>query len=1522
MKKWTNTNTKRRLLSLALSIVMVLSLLPAGALAEEPVLDEPVQEGLVQEQPVQEEPVQEEPVEQEPEQKQESEQEPVVKTEPAEEEAQSASTDAVITDWEWDDGYEIVDEESGYVVLPFTSEEFTARFEQVKGMLPEAILVGEEALTLGNWTYETGEEGAVVTIDSESCPSPGIFKTTLPEGYVLADGTNVLSLTVALAAGLSEDTSSYADSDTLTDVLYYDANGTLKTCPSATKVVENMDKGGPDTTWTTGWYVVEGTVKIGGEIHTDPNDLTKTEILYKSVSVQGDVNLILKEGSELQMLHGHIDVPEGSSLTVYCDNTSNSGTLKVWGANNHAAIGGSPDSPDSGRITINGGTVNASSSWGGAGIGSGEGGSAGDITINGGIIDAKAVNGGAGIGTGKNGKSATITINNCNKINARSSSGAGIGSGEESSGEGKVTVNINGGTGIISKSASGAGIGSGKNAPLSVDVYINGGDIYAQTDGLSNPASHGAAIGGGYGATNTTVKIGGSAEVDAHGGENAPGIGSINPGGCSVTISGGTVEAWGGTFGAGIGGAHEQASCPVTITGGTVTATGGATGAGIGSGCGGNSTTDRYTTGNIAISGGTVTAKGGYFAAGIGGGEYNTAGKIQISGGTVIAKRDTSKDNDSTIQGGRFDIGDGFIFINNTPVYARYTLNGSAKLYLQNGYKEPNVQDAIKPLINSGYIFNGTPDTYNEIRVYGSQTLSENFCIETGKKMTVMSNASLNANSKLYVKGTLAKEDTGSASGNIYYPLTLTNCTADSSNTSTYGDSNELFGKADATISLTHALEGGYKFDSWTVTPNTVNVSNNRFTMPQHATTVEAKGTQVLWITTQPEPTTTIFYGDKAFLSVTAQNSSGGTDGITYQWYKGTEKLPNETSKTLSLRYLDANTQPYSFYCEVSCNGVSINSKTATVTVNKAQASVTITGDPGKTYDGTPVATPCTVSGSGFPKIEYKLQSKPDTDYKETAPTDAGEYTVRVTMSENQNYEGASATKDFTISKATDNAWQTEPSVTNFTYGDTETNPVTYEAKYGNGNVVVTYKKQGTEGTSSTTVPTEAGTYDVTVSLAETASYPGLPDVSLTLTIAKAASSVTTPPKDAQSLYRGSAVPLVTAGTTDDGTMQYSLDGQNWSNDIPKATDWKTYTVYYRVAGDNNHNDTEAKSLTAEIVPFKVPETQNTVTIDYGQDATLSVNPNTNLTEGISYQWYQGTGEGDVELTDATESTLTLTKPIAGEYTYVCKITCGEYSATSAEAVVTVNAVSQPLPTTDLPDGLWAEGGEEPLNGDSIDLKSPSSRLLTKYTEGKNTQGDPYPAGMQIYSVEKDDQGQTVVVPVAELDNLLQYSGCSIRINGKPGIRMITSLTKEAKAALTKAGLAGYTLEEYGTVVAWSKELDGPLTLSTGSSNYAYRKGVSDPVFANVGDRTQYTNVLVWDSLPDEKYAKDIAMRPYIILSKDGETVTLYGGTVSRSIGYVAQQNADTFPKGSAGYKYVHDIIDRVNKLTNNSQQS
>lgn len=1602
----------RRLLSLALSIVMVLSLLPAGALAEEPVLDEPVQEELVQEELVQEELVQEPKTEtcthgNDPavceacasearvaavqaqidalprdvtaETKEaaqsalsavdtaksaltESEQAQLDMTRytaltqklaALESPAPSATGDTtektakVISAWAWIDEEEYLDEETGGLALPGASEEMPAYFVDVVTFLPYEITATvdgvEETLTI-DWVCDNyPEDGAY--------EGEYTFTATLPEGYALDEGVKALTVPVLLG-GIKR----YA-----TEISYMTWSDSLKKlvpaeCSNATEVTGSES----DTaiTWgesgKTTWYVVNSDLTIGtsGASKDDNSDAV--------IQVLGDVHLILADGCSLTV-YGRIEVNDdkynltagSGTLTIYGQSagtgkltvnsptwerdscaiggkfanklvddvndiynyndggaiTINGGIIKATfrGKYNGAAIGGPAGGTST--VTINGGVVTADNKGEGAGIGGGSG--AATITINGGTITASASNG-AGIGNKATSGETNITING-GTVTASSSKGAGIGSGESS--KGSVAVTINGGK-VTAKSTTGAAIGNGKAGTGIATVIINGGTIDASTTNkLGNVTEYGAAIGCGVDSGKTSVTINNCTKVTARGGESAPGIGSTKSTGGIVTIKGGTVEAYGGHQAAGIGGANHCNSCTVVIEGGNVKAQGGGLAAGIGTGDG-----NGQTQGAITISGGTVSAIGGKWAAGIGGGNGNVAGTINISGGTVIVTRDGT--DSGAVAHTAMDVGDGANSDANKDVYTRFTLSGSAKLYLQHDYLVTEHTN-----ITSGYIFKQfetKPEDYSVVQVFGEQTLSENFCIDTGKTMTVMSGASLSTGSnKLYVKGTLT--ETGTVSGNIYYPLTLVNCTADSSYTSTYGDSNDLFGKAGSTITLTPTLAGGYRFDRWAVNPDTVTVSSssNSFPMPQKATTVEAKGTQVLQITQQPEPTTTIIYGDRAILSVTAQNSSGGTDGITYQWYKGIEKLPNETSKTLPLRYLNASTQPYSFYCEVSCNGASINSNTATVKVNKAQASVTIDSDPSKTYDGTPVATPShNFSGSGFPKIEYKLQSKPDTAYKETAPKDAGSYTVRVTMSENQNYKGASATKDFTISKATDNAWRTAPSVAGFTYGDTVTNPVKYQALYGDDDVVVTYKKQGTQDTPSTTVPKDAGTYDVTVTLEETNNYgPKLEATNLTLTIAKADSSVTTAPTDAQSLYTGGNVPLVNAGTTGDGTMKYSLDGENWSKDIPTATDWKTYTVYYKVAGDNNHNDTEAKSLTAEIVPFEIQTQPQPVTIDYGNDAEMSVTLDTILSD-ITYQWYQLTDERDVELTDATESTLTLTKPIAGEYTYVCKITCGEYSATSAEAVVTVNAVSQPLPTTDLPDGLWAEGGEEPLNGDSIDLKSPSSRLLTKYTEGKNTQGDPYPAGMQIYSVEKDDQGQTVVVPVAELDNLLQYSGCSIRINGKPGIRMITSLTKEAKAALTKAGLAGYTLEEYGTVVAWSKELDGPLTLSTGSSNYAYRKGVSDPVFANVGNLTQYTNVLVWDSLPDEKYAMDIAMRPYIILSKDGETVTLYGGTVSRSIGYVAQQNADTFPKGSAGYKYVHDIIDRVNKLTNNSQQS
>lgn len=189
-----------------------------------------------------------------------------------------------------------------------------------------------------------------------------------------------------------------------------------------------------------------------------------------------------------------------------------------------------------------------------------------------------------------------------------------------------------------------------------------------------------------------------------------------------------------------------------------------------------------------------------------------------------------------------------------------------------------------------------------------------------------------------------------------------------------------------------------------------------------------------------------------------------------------------------------------------------------------------------------------------------------------------------------------------------------------------------------------------------------------------------------------------------------------------------------------------------------------------------------------------------------------------------------------------------------------------------------------------------------------------YPTGMQVFRITRQEGGAKAE-EIPEFANLLNYAGCSIRVSGKKGIRMITGIDQNVKKSLvSKAGLAGYTLEEYGTVVQWADTL-GSNTLNLSSSNkknYAYKKGKADPIFAKENGMIQYTNVLV--GFTDAQCQPDLVMRPYIKLmdTATGETVTLYGGSVTRSIGYVAWQNRDTYKQGTASYKYVWNIINSV----------
>ena len=94
---------------------------------------------------------------------------------------------------------------------------------------------------------------------------------------------------------------------------------------------------------------------------------------------------------------------------------------------------------------------------------------------------------------------------------------------------------------------------------------------------------------------------------------------------------------------------------------------------------------------------------------------------------------------------------------------------------------------------------------------------------------------------------------------------------------------------------------------------------------------------------------------------------------------------------------------------------------TTTAKINKAPINITVTME-GWVYDGNPhpekVPTVTGNVGGGAETVYYKKQTEDDTAYTATGPTDAGDYTVKVTVGAATNYQSAEATANFTVTKA------------------------------------------------------------------------------------------------------------------------------------------------------------------------------------------------------------------------------------------------------------------------------------------------------------------------------------------------------------------------------------------------------------------------------------------------------------------------------------------------------------------------
>ena len=232
--------------------------------------------------------------------------------------------------------------------------------------------------------------------------------------------------------------------------------------------------------------------------------------------------------------------------------------------------------------------------------------------------------------------------------------------------------------------------------------------------------------------------------------------------------------------------------------------------------------------------------------------------------------------------------------------------------------------------------------------------------------------------------------------------------------------------------------------------------------------------------TVSATPVSPITYdGTKTYtLSASTQTNTLTANGTTYdiaytyQWQK---KADSDTYTNIE----GATSATYTTGTDVEDSGTYrcvVTSKdftaepTATVTINKAGITPTVSIE-GWTYGETaktPSVSENSNPGNGDVTYEYKVKGAGDDTYSATAPTNAGNYTVRATIAQTTNYNGGTATADFTINKAP--ALKTAP---------TAKNPTRYSSAVqliNAGTVKDGCTIEYQLGTSSTTAPTGAWT--------------------------------------------------------------------------------------------------------------------------------------------------------------------------------------------------------------------------------------------------------------------------------------------------------------------------------------------------------------------------------------------------------------------------------------------------------------
>jgi methionine-rich copper-binding protein CopC len=435
-----------------------------------------------------------------------------------------------------------------------------------------------------------------------------------------------------------------------------------------------------------------------------------------------------------------------------------------------------------------------------------------------------------------------------------------------------------------------------------------------------------------------------------------------------------------------------------------------------------------------------------------------------------------------------------------------------------------------------------------------------------------------------------------------------------------------------------------------------------------------------------------------AKVSVTTP-SSGYT--IKYGTTNGTYDLTSIPTYT--------NAGTYTIYYQVTATNYTTKTGSFTITINKANGSVTAPTAKSLTYSGSAQAL-VNAGSSSTGTIQYKLGSS--GSYSTSIPTaiNAGTYTVYYKVVGDSNHNDvAEASVSVTIAKASGSV--TKPTAKSLTYsgsaqalvnaGSSSTGTIQYKLDSGN---------------YSTTIPTatNAGTYTVYYKVVGDSNHNDVTEASVSVTIAKASGSVTKP--TAKSLtYSGSAQALVNVGSSSTGTIQYKLGSSgSYSTSIPTAINAGTYTVYYKVVGDSNHNDVTEASVSVTIATKAMTVSATNGSATYSGSATNGGASVSVTTPSSGYTIKYGTTSGSYTLTSIPTYTN------AGTYTIYYQVTATNYTTKTGSFTITIATKTMTVSATN---GSATYSGSATNGGASVSVTTPSSGATIKYgtTSGSYT---------------------------------------------------------------------------------------------------------------------------------------------------------------------------------------------------------